>query len=371
MTHKKIRAVGLGLLVALWAALAGFSWFGPRVATSQSERRPLKQAPEISVEAIAEGKFMGDFEDFTLDQFPLRDSFRSLKSVFHFYGLQMQDNNDIYIAQGYAAKQVYPYNGASVDFALKRFNGIYKQYLEGKANNVFVTVVPDKGYYLAQDAGQLRMDYAVLFDAVKAGMPYAQYIDLTGSLTVEDYYRTDTHWKQEKLLPAAGVICEAMGVSAPEGLQAVKAEKPFYGVYYAQAALPLQPDELYLMKNEVLENCTVTYHDYSPLGPKTGKVYDMEKLESADLYELYLAGARSLITIENPAGQAGRELVVFRDSFGSSMVPLLVSDYEKVTLIDIRYITSMQAQNFVSYENADVLFLYSTLVLNESAALRP
>ena len=371
MNQKNIRAVGLGLLVALWAALTLFHWFGPRTATSQSERRPLKQAPEISLEAITEGKFMGDFEDFTLDQFPLRDSFRSLKSLFHFYGLQMQDNNDIYIAEGYAAKQVYPYNPVSVNYALGRFNGIYKQYLEGKANKVFVTVVPDKGYYLAEPAGQLRMDYDVLFDTVQDGMPYAQYIDLTGSLSAQDYYRTDTHWKQEKLLPAASAICQALGVSAPTGFTATKVEKPFYGVYYGQAALPLAPDELYLMKSDVLENCTVTYHDYSALGPKVGPVYDKEKLDSADLYELYLAGARSLITIENPAGQAGKELVVFRDSFGSSMVPLLLQDYAKVTLIDIRYITSMQAQNFVSYENADVLFLYSTLVLNESSALRP
>ena len=371
MKHKTIRAVGLGLLVALWAGLAGFSWFGPRQLTSQSERRPLTQAPTLSADAILEGQFMGDFEDFTLDQFPLRDTFRSLKSVFHFYGLQQQDNNNIYIADGYAAKQVYPYNAPSVDYALGRFSNIYQRYLKGKANKVFVTVVPDKGYYLAEDAGQLRMDYDVLFDAVKAGMPWAEYIDLTGTLTAQDYYRTDTHWKQEKLLPAASAICEALGVSAPEGFTPTKVDKPFYGVYYGQAALPLEPDELYLMESEVLSNCTVTYLDYTALGPKVGQVYDMEKIESADLYELYLAGARSLITIENPAGQAGKELVVFRDSFGSSMVPLLAADYAKVTLVDIRYITSAQAQNFVSYENADVLFLYSTLVLNESTALRP
>ncbi len=371
MKHKTIRAVGLGLLVALWAGLAGFSWFGPRTASSQSERRPLKQAPEVSAEAIADGTFMGDFEDFTLDQFPLRDGFRSLKSLFHFYGLQMQDNNNIYIADGYAAKQVYPYNPLSVNYALGRFSNIYDRYLKGKANKVFVTVVPDKGYYLAESAGQLRMDYDVLFDAVKAGMPWAEFIDLRNTLTAQDYYRTDTHWKQEKLLPAATAICEALGVSAPQGFTPTRVDKPFYGVYYGQAALPLAPDELYLMESDVLNNCTVTYHDYTALGPKTGKVYDMAKLESADLYELYLAGARSLITIENPAGQAGKELVVFRDSFGSSMVPLLAADYAKVTLIDIRYITSAQAQNFVSYENADVLFLYSTLVLNESSALRP
>ena len=53
------------------------------------------------------------------------------------------------------------------------------------------------------------------------------------------------------------------------------------------------------------------------------------------------------------------------------MTPLLVQDYAKVTLVDIRYIHPTQVKMFVNYEGADVLFLYSTLVLNESSAIRP
>ena len=56
--------------------------------------------------------------------------------------------------------------------------------------------------------------------------------------------------------------------------------------------------------------------------------------------------------------------------FGSSMAPLLVSDYSKVTLVDTRYIAPRLIGNFVDFENADVLFLYSTLILNQSAALK-
>ena len=56
--------------------------------------------------------------------------------------------------------------------------------------------------------------------------------------------------------------------------------------------------------------------------------------------------------------------------FGSSMAPLLVSDYSKVTLVDTRYIAPKLVGNFVDFEGADVLFLYSTLILNQSAALK-
>ena len=371
--EKKIRAVGTALLVLIWLALTGFAWFGQRTEVSEAERRPLASAPTLSVEAINEGDFMEDFEDFTLDQFPLRDSFRQIKSLFHFYGLQQLDNNDIYIRDGYAAKQLYPLNEDSVNYAVKRFNDIYTQFLEGKAANCYVTVVPDKGYYLSEKAGQLTADYEKLFSLVGCGMPWATYIDLTATLEASDYYRTDTHWKQECLIEAATAICNTMGVTAPkaEDYTVNAMERPFYGVYYGQAALPMNPDTLCLMESELLDDCTVNYLDYTAMGGKVGKVYDMDKYGEKDLYELYLAGPRSLIVIDNPNAKTDRELVVFRDSFGSSMTPLLVQDYAKVTLVDIRYIHPTQVKMFVNYEGADVLFLYSTLVLNESSAIRP
>ena len=96
----------------------------------------------------------------------------------------------------------------------------------------------------------------------------------------------------------------------------------------------------------------------------------MTKLDSKDLYDVYLSGARSLLTIENPNVATNRELIVFRDSFGSSMVPLLVNDYARVTLVDLRYIRSDYLGKFLDFHGQDVLFLYSTLLLNNSAAIK-
>ena len=117
----------------MWIALTLFAWFGPAKAESESERRPLKQWPGISTETVLNGKFMKNFEDYAVDQFPLRDTFRQVKSLFHYYGLQQKDNNDIYIQNGYAAKLEYPLNEASVNQAVNRFNWIYDNYLVGNA----------------------------------------------------------------------------------------------------------------------------------------------------------------------------------------------------------------------------------------------
>lgn len=90
------------------------------------------------------------------------------------------------------------------------------------------------------------------------------------------------------------------------------------------------------------------------------KVYDEAKLGSRDLYDIFLSGSEPLLTIENPDADTEKELVLFRDSFGSSLAPLLLQGYRKVTLVDIRYMDPKLLSNYVNFQNADVLFLYST-----------
>jgi len=365
---KKIRNFGFAALVLIWAGLVLFGWFGPGKDISESERRPLAQMPEIKVETILSGKFMDAFEDYSLDQFPLRDTFRQIKSLFHYYVLNQSDNNDIYIVDGYAVKQEYPLNDVSVNHALSRFNHIYEKYLRDTGSRILFSVVPDKGYYLAENSGHLVMDYEALFAAMEENLPWAEFVDITDTLEASDYYRTDTHWRQEHLLETAGRLCEALGVSGFEKgeLSREQVERPFYGVYYGQAALPMDAEDMFFLSGDVLEACTVYDHESG----KTVSIYDMTKLESRDLYDVFLSGAKPLLTIENPNAGTDKELIVFRDSFGSSLVPLLVRDYAKVTLVDIRYIASDLVGNFLEFDGQDVLFLYSTLILNSSNSLK-
>ena len=91
---KKTNAI---LLLAIWLVLAACVWFGPAKELSDTERRPLAQFPEVSGKTLLNGSFMEKFEDYSLDQFPLRDGFRTLKSLFHTCCLGQKDNNGIYL----------------------------------------------------------------------------------------------------------------------------------------------------------------------------------------------------------------------------------------------------------------------------------
>ena len=364
---KKIQHYGVFLAAAVWLCLAVAAWVYPAQAESTAERRALTQKPALTLGSLLDGSFMAKFETAAQDQFPFREGFRTLKAAAS-YGLFRQgDNNGIYLSQGHAAKLEYPYQESAGDRAVKLFRTVYETYFAGKGGKAVFAVVPDKGYYLAFPGGYPAMDYDALFAKMK-DQDWAEFVDLTDCLTADSYYKTDTHWRQEALLPAAEKLAQALGSAVPAGERytPVALETPFYGVYRGQAALPLKADTLVMMTSPVLEACTVTNYETG----KTGTVYDLTKLDSRDLYDVYLSGAVSLLEITNPAGPEEKTLVIFRDSFGSSLAPLLAEGYGRVILVDLRYMPGSMLQDFVDVSGADVLFLYSTLVLNNSTLLR-
>lgn len=365
---KNLRNLGVFVLIALWAALAVFAWVKPATEASEAERRPLAQFPAASADSLLSGKFVTEFEDYTLDQFPGRDLFRQLKAFVHYNVLGQKDNNGIYIADGYAAKLDYPVNEKDLDHALSRLNYVYETYLKDTGSKVYASVIPDKSFYLAEDNGYPVMDYEKLFSAVQETLPFAEYIDITDCLDHTDYYYTDTHWRQEKLLPVAQKLSQAMGLTAPkpEDFTPVTLDRPFYGVYYGQAALAMKPEELVILESDLLKNCQVYDFETQTYTP----VYNLEKLSGKDPYDVFLSGAKSLLRIENPNAKTDKELLIFRDSFGSSVTPLLVRDYKTVTLVDIRYLDSRMLGNFLEFHRQDVLFLYSTLVLNSGSTIK-
>ena len=103
---------------------------------------------------------------------------------------------------------------------------------------------------------------------------------------------------------------------------------------------------------------------------------NIAKLKCVDLNKAQKILARcktlgyDVITIENPSAATDKELIVFRDSFGSSLSPLLVEGYAKVTVVDIRYISPVLLGNFIEFHGQDVLFIYSSLVLNNSSTIK-
>ncbi len=335
---------------------------------SESERRPLAQKTEINKETIFSGEFMKNFETYSADQFPKRDVFRGIKAVFVNNILNKADNNGLYFKDGHISKIEYPENEKMMSHSAEIFNKIYDKYIDGKDMNVYLSIVPDKNYFFGKEDGYLSIDYDKFIGFFKEEMPYAKYIDVAPLLSIDDYYKTDSHWKQEEITDVSEYILKEMGTIIKTDYKVNEIKTPFYGVYKGQSALSVKPDTIKYLTNPALESAIVNYYDTGIA--KEGEMYNMEKAVGKDPYEMFLSGSTPLVTIEHPENKTGKELIVFRDSFGSSLAPLLSLGYEKTTVVDIRYVGSDFLGNLINFNSQDVLFIYSAVMLNNSSGLR-
>ena len=351
ITYSFILVIEGFFLLNLWI---------PDQKISFSERRDYQTFPQLTWDSIHSKDWMNDFDRYTLDQFAFRDSFRSLKAHVVFDVFHNLDNNKIFVKDDIIFKSEYPINEGSIQRFIQKMNTLKNKYL--KNNKVYYSIIPDKNYYL-KDSTHLNLDYGQLYDMVINGLQDMEFIDLRDTLSLNDYYRTDTHWRQERLLPVAQKLGNQMGFAINTSYQERK-YAPFYGVYYGQSALKLPPDELIYLENEELKQAIVTSYEGDNL------LYNTSKLGSMDSYDVFLSGATPFITIENPSKTNEKELIIFRDSFGSSLTPLLISAYSKITLVDLRYMNTKVMEEFITFENQDVLILYSTLLVNNSVSIR-
>ncbi len=336
---------------------------------SDSERRELATRPEMNIETISSGEFMDGFEKYSADQFPMREKLRSLKAMFSTKLLNKLDNNGLFTAGGHISKIDEKQNDYMMNYSAELFAKIVNQYMTDKNVKLYFSIVPDKNFILAPKYGYPSLNYHEFIEKMRNRTEFMSYVDITPLLSLDDYYNTDTHWRQENITDIAQLLAEEMGTAIPDTTYTVNTlDNPFYGVYAGQLAMKTEPDTIKYLTNKVMDDFIVTYYDNGT--PEVRDMYNMKKAYGKDPYEMFLSGVAPLITIENPSAQTKKELVLFRDSFGSSIAPLLAQGYSKVTVVDIRYIQSSFLGNFVDFENCDVLFLYSTALLNNSLAMK-
>lgn len=338
---RKLTVISVSILVI------GISIFGLIARDSDysmTERRNLTSLKELKKD------FRRYFEDYAADQFPLRDTFRSVKACISQYILNMGDNNGFYKNGDYISKMDNKLNERNLNSNLNRFIKISDMY---QIDNAYISIIPDKNYYMDHPT----YDYDKLISIYKkTGF---EYIDIFDKLELTDYYYTDQHFRQNMVADVADEILLRMNHSVDDGLTLNSLEIDFNGVYALQSAMSYKSDKIEYLESGIISNLKAYDHNGNEI-----EIYDFDKAMGKDPYEFFLSGNNPLVFIENEMADNEDTLIIFRDSFGSSIGPLIARGYKKTVLVDLRLISENLLGEYIDFEDADVLFLYSTLILN-------
>lgn len=383
------------LTAAVFLALVAVLAVMPHIAKTDflpAERREPAAFPELTGEKIWNGKFMSGFENFAADAFWLRDEFRTVRSATVFGAFAQSDKSGLYNADGNVGK-IEAVNAAQYRMSAEKLEKLAGMLPED--SRVYYAIIPDKIIYADRyfpGAFDIETAYGI-FDPILTG---AARIDLSDALSLDSFYPTDLHWDQTRL----GGVLAALGEAMTGAVWQLPPGQPqeiggFRGVYAGQLSLPLPRDEARVIP---VPHVTAEYNikpsaDFTaPLEFIPGPVYDdgsdggydykslYFKYSSTeyhgfnsryDPYELFLCGSpqRVIRLTNSEAAEDAKNLYVFRDSFTSSLGPLLAEcgGYGTVTLIDLRSFASMELASLQIAPSSDVLFIYGSQILNNAA----
>lgn len=254
-----------------------------------------------------------------------------------------------------------PLDESSLTRFCEKLKTLKADYL-ASASSVKLAVIPDKSYYV-KDKTDSYLDHGAMMASIGKSLDGWDVIDLEGSLSIDSYYTTDPHWRQERILPVARLIASSYGFQTGEFTQ--QSHDGFIGDYKRDIGDGVS-EKIVWLESEQTKGAAVDNFQH----PEYKSVYEPSLLSTISPYDIFLGGPSPLVTITNPQVTNDKHLVLFCDSYGSSLAPLLLEGYSKITLVDLRYMVSSLLPEHVSFDNADVLFIYSAELVNNSALLR-
>ena len=224
-----------------------------------SERRKAAQFPELTAESVIDKSFFDGLEEYFMDQFPLRDGFRSVKAAVQLRLLGQKDVNGIYYVDGHICELMPDLSENSVKSVAEKIDSITEKYVIPSGGKAYYSVIPDKNYFLAEKNGYPSIDYNKMIGILNSEVQNAGYIDIIhrlvaeaiDTLGIDNYYKTDSHWKQETISPVSERLGSKMGFSVSPGGAKAETLADFRGVYASRLPLAKGEDKIVCMTSPV------------------------------------------------------------------------------------------------------------------------
>lgn len=325
---------------------------------SEQENRYLTTLPEISWKGITDGSVQEQLDKFASDQFPFRNQWMELSTALE-KGIGNRCINGVYLGKdGYYLEQVL-----NSDISQTRYENnltMLQQFLSKGKGKKAVMLVPSRGCILKDKLpnGAVMYEDATLYEKGYSMLQHS-WIDLRADMQQaakekQVYFRTDHHWTLQGAYTAYTVLEKQWeGKITPyESFSPTEVSKDFLGTMYAKVLEKNPKKDCLEVPKALPQNLKVTCD-----GETRQSIYEEEKLQGNDKYAVYFGGNYGIVEMENPQAKGGT-LLVIKDSFANSFVPLLTENYKKIVMLDLRYYNLSVQKVLEENAGADILVLY-------------
>jgi hypothetical protein len=356
-----LNKISVFLFFTALCALAILTLLSEKTDFSEQENRRLTAFPKLSISTILDRSFMTEFEKYFSDNFFARTSFVFSKSRIESM-TGKKEINGVYILPNKFLIKSNEIDQDIVDNNIKAINSFYEK------NNMSVTlaIVPTaiEIYKDEIDANAPKPYQKKEIEKIYAKLDKkVQSVDLINPLYAAKsdyiYYKTDHHYTSLGAYITYNSTIKSLDVTPIplEKWDIKRASDKFNGTLYSKT----------LLNPEIKD--TIDLYTY-PKGSKLESVISVEKgkqketksiffdsfLNHKNKYEVFLG--KSSYTKITTKLKNGKKLLIFRDSFGTSLMQFFFTHYEQITIIDLR-MTDQKLDELKYSDFEKVLIVYS------------
>ncbi|MBR6534098.1 MAG: hypothetical protein IKT65_00850 [Clostridia bacterium] len=232
----------------------------------------------------------------------------------------------------------------------------------GSGVNVYAMAIPTAAGIYAPKTGDFSSSLSCTeraFNGLKGALDGVIYIDTLSILRAHSdeylYFRTDHHWAALGAYYACQQFADTAGLPFATLDQFVKTPVgTFVGSMYKYSGY-----------SSVIEKNPDTLIEYKPKQSYVCDYYSRDRFKfeftgslfsNKVSYTRFIYGDSYIVHIHDTGVNNGRRLVVFKESYGNALTPFLISSFEEVYIIDMRYF-ELNAKDFIEDKKiTDVCF---------------
>lgn len=382
--EEKRKSLTERLLVKLYSFLKFFFCFSvgvmllyyvvsPDKDVSEGENRPLQKRPSFTLSSFADGSFMDSMEKWLSDQFPLRDKAVTFKTLLD-RTLGKKEQNGVYFGKdGFLFEKGSEYDEERIIKTTSSMKSFIKKY--GIENSAVIIspnaleLLPEYLPEFVKEESQQEMLSDIKKKLKKSG---ADWIDCYKILSSQEdraqlFFRTDHHWttraayavfkklKSEWELEEKGVKFKFYTVT-----------DEFQGTLASSSGTDTVTDKIEICMPEKKDMSYVAVWESQALRKAT--LFDKTKLNTKNKYEVFLGGNFDKVEITTNNGNM-KSLLIFKDSYANSMIPMLTPYFSKIVIVDPRYYSD-EIDNLVNDNDfTHLLFLYNVNTFLEDTSI--
>lgn len=363
------------LFICYMAFFVAVNTLGEKKTFSETENRVLQSKPNFSIERLFEGRFISKYEKYKVDQFFDRDFWIDVK-VKTDKLLLKKSSNGVYLGKDdYLLEDFEKPVEENVSKNLKAINAFSEKYKDVKQYMLIsptaVSILNDKLPMAApvEDQQKYLDNYS---NKLNSNINFVDtYTTLLEHKNEDLFYRSDHHWTTLGAFYSYQKLAENMDLNAKDSddYDIELVTNSFEGALASKSGYKTKQKDrikVYIPKDEN-DQVVVSYEEEQK---KTATLYDSEKLNEKDKYQVFLGGNHPLVKI-NTTSDSGKTLLIFKDSYANCFVQFLTSHFSKIILVDPRYYYEDIDELMKTEGVSDVLYLYNANTFFNDTSLAP